>query len=114
MSNFTKVQSKWMEAASDLQLSVELNSDIEIKPGVYLRSPVFVHEFGGEKGTLIFDSYNDVADFEEDLKIKGYGYSVQKSYDRDIYDREIFIEMLTEWGWTGSPNSTPKWYSESV
>ena len=27
------------------------------------------------------------------------------------YDREIYIETLNDWGWFGSPDDAPKWFS---
>jgi len=35
----------------------------------------------------------------------GYGYTSYFEPDDDsLYDRESFIEMLSDWGWAGEPN----------
>jgi hypothetical protein len=101
-----------MEAARDLQLSIEIDFDLVLKTDSFLKVPVFLHDFGGEKGTLILESLDDISSLEEELRRAGFGYSVQKSHDSDKYDREIFIEMLAEWGWTGKPDRIPVWYPE--
>ncbi|HET9235924.1 MAG TPA: hypothetical protein VFO10_01665 [Oligoflexus sp.] len=112
MSPLSKVQLKWIEAASDLQLTIEIDFDLVLKNILVLKAPVFLHDFGGEKGTLILESFEDISSLEKELTKAGFGFSVQKSHASDKYDREIFIEMLTEWGWTGNPDRIPVWYPE--
>jgi hypothetical protein len=112
MSALSKVQLKWMEAARDLQLTIEIDFDLVLQNKSVLKAPVFLHEFGGEKGTLILESFDDISSLEEELTAAGFGFSVQKSHPSDKYDREIFIEMLAEWGWTGKLDRVPVWYQE--
>jgi hypothetical protein len=43
---------------------------------------------------------------------RGHGYTVLGS-GYDAYDREIFVEALNDWEWTGD-GAPPVWYSESA
>jgi hypothetical protein len=57
-----------------------------------------------------------VADYSESLRTgwaeeavqAGYGFSVLGE-PSDEYDRDVFIELLSEWGWHGPESERPAW-----
>jgi hypothetical protein len=43
----------------------------------------------------------------------GYGFSTltepDRAYPFNAEEKEAFIEMLSEWGWSGDPDEEPEW-----
>ena len=99
----------WQVAASDLGFVVDGPVTIEVG-GTRMSVPVFVEGFGAVRGMLIVTSYSDVKPHIEALAHAGFGYSVMSEpRQNETYDRESFIEMLSDWGWSGSPQERPAW-----
>ncbi len=66
-------------------------------------------EFGAGKGVLITNRKSDdeaviMADLTNDYSMTGLS---PRYYDK--YDRESFIETLSEWGWIGEESKKPNW-----
>jgi hypothetical protein len=66
-------------------------------------------EFGTGKGVLITNRKSDeeavmMADLTNDYSMTGLS---PRYYDK--YDRESFIETLSEWGWIGEKSKKPDW-----
>ena len=90
----------WSAAAADLGIEVSVRGDA-----------VVVKDFGGQNGMLcaIRSSPNGASDLRELAEHQGMGWSVLSSSYAE-YDRELFIDTLKDWGWTGD-GEPPHWYS---
>ena len=76
--------------------------------------PVHVLDFGGPKGMLIIPdaeygkSIRD--EWLEEAVQAGYGFSVMSApLAGEEYDRDVFIEVLADWGWYGPELDKPSW-----
>ena len=75
--------------------------------------PNFSHQRGiVVAGTAPPDFWTD-AQLAKDAASEGYGFSAVNVVCYKRYDRERFIETLTEWGFTGPSEKRPKWLTET-
>src|SRR5690242_16620446 len=91
----------WLDAAKDLGIRVEHPFTFTTKSGVTATTNgVFLPDFGNPAGTLLlcrFDA-DEVYDLAEEADF--YGSSLNPdSYEP--YRRELYIDTLNDWGWTG-------------
>jgi len=96
-------------AAQDLGIEVVVPFVLTLKNGEEVRADVLVKDFGP---TLVVteaaaETFRRLGD---ELAAEGYGYSVFCGGEL-TYDREHFIEILTDWGWTGAEDRRPEWYN---
>jgi hypothetical protein len=103
---------KWREASQDL--GFDFLAPFTLPDGEDTLAYVgLVAEFGSTRGTLIIDD-SEKESMSRLMRIaseRGYGCSCM-SMSYGAYDRKVFIELLNEWGWCGSPDRTPSWYTE--
>jgi hypothetical protein len=97
----------WLKAADDLQ--IEVVAPFRLESG--FQFVALVRFFGAPNGMLVLDSWDEErAAAAENF---GFGFSCMDSPFYETYDRERFIEVLTDWTWTGDPEHRPDWYTES-
>jgi hypothetical protein len=100
----------WEEAASDLGLEIEAPFYLNTDAG-QIKFALLVKYFGSPKGTLIEELDNRFEiDFDDITQQYGYYGSFLNPATYERYDRDLFIEALTDWGFFGSPASPPAWY----
>lgn len=101
----------WLDAARDLGIRVIHPVSFQTNDGVKVESVgAFLPDFGSKNGTLLtcrFDT-DDIIELEEDTDYYGSGLN-PNCYEP--YDREQYIETLNDWGWFGSPDDAPAWFS---
>jgi|GEM_PF-1257136 hypothetical protein len=101
---------KWREASQDL--CFQFISPFTLPDSDYTLAYVgLLPEFGSSRGTLIID-YDD-SQYKKFIRVaseRGYGYSYM-SMSYEPYNREVIIDVLNDWGWCGSPDSKPSWYT---
>jgi hypothetical protein len=96
----------WLKAGEDLGVGVVAPYQLE-----GLEFVVLVRDFGGPNGMLILESWDP--ERAAVAERAGFGYSCMDSPFYQIYRREVFVEALTDWRWTGDPAAKPNWYLES-
>ncbi|HYV39094.1 MAG TPA: hypothetical protein VE988_25635 [Gemmataceae bacterium] len=66
-------------------------------------------DFGGPHGTLILelDDYGTAPQLV--AQNLGYGWSCLNTGSYGCYDRDVWIETLDDWGWSGSTEHRPSW-----
>ncbi|HEX2698013.1 MAG TPA: hypothetical protein VHM28_09910 [Anaerolineales bacterium] len=102
------ISKAWLEAAVELGINVEPHFVLSVDGQNYIFIAL-IREFGGQKGTLIcpindWKIYSPIA--------KSYGYycsALANSYTK--YQRTLFIETLDDWGWFGTLENKPSWYT---
>ena len=104
----------WEEAAEDLGFHVRFAFELDLGAGVRMHIPVHLRGFGGPKGMLIIrdaeygKSIKD--EWLEEAVQAGYGFSVMSEpVAGEEYDRDVFIEVLRDWGWYGPESDKPAW-----
>jgi hypothetical protein len=95
-----QLHSAWYEAASDLGLRIEARG-----------SGVLVHDFGSPAGTLcvLMGAPVDGRPAIGDGAVDSLHHS-QLSESYLVYDRELFVATLNDWGWHGR-SAPPSWYT---
>ncbi|WP_051326939.1 hypothetical protein [Desulfatibacillum aliphaticivorans] len=58
---------------------------------------------------LIFTKSQEILPIWEDVADEGYGFSIMREPKEIDYDRNIMIEVLSDWGWSGMPEKKPEW-----
>jgi hypothetical protein len=100
----------WRQAERDLGISIETPFQLELANGSALVFDVLVKEFGAKNGTLLADDYSYVEKHAEEILSRGYTFSVYlQPNPTEMYDRDSYIEMLSEWGWCGPQQLRPRW-----
>jgi len=54
-----------------------------------------------------------MSDFDKAEKF-GFYCSALNPFHYDHYDRDNFIETLTDWGYFGQPENKPEWYAGHI
>jgi hypothetical protein len=106
-----KLIKAWQMASKDLGIQIEtpflINSDTgEIKYDLLIRN------FGSELGTLIITTERMLG-FEIAEKF-GFYCSALNPFHYEHYERENFIETLTDWGYYGQKENKPEWYEGHI
>jgi hypothetical protein len=103
----SRLPAEWREVADDLELEIVTPHEVILPSGSRILAPVFVRYFGGPKGMLVV-SDDSVVDWSDEIVQAGYGFSVLGEPNHE-YDRDVFIEVLSEWGWWGPESERPAW-----
>lgn len=101
-----KLAAAWKTAAQDLGIDVVTPYGLDVD-GERLEFPVLVKDFGHKNGTLVtadMAMFNKVLDSEINC-------SVLNEEEYGTYNRNKFIEVLRDWGYSGK-SCTPDWYAE--
>lgn len=102
------IAKSWLQAAEDLGIKITSPFVLTLDSHEYLFI-AFLRNFGSQKGTLIctidqWKIYLPVA------RSQGFYCSgLADSYAK--YDRQEFIDTLDDWGWYGSTENKPSWYT---
>lgn len=114
----TEFQSYWMRVADRWGLRVECPFVVRIG-GIEVPFPVLLRDFGGEQGMLLTTDWADFKDHHEALYAAGYGMSClsdRRDHPKEAHpseadpeEEEALMDMLADWGWSGS-GDTPSWY----
>jgi len=105
----SNLQQVWRRISTELGVEIEIPFQVSL-PNRTIHAQLLVKSFGAEHGMLIVTDYELVRDATNDLLSHGYGFSTLTEPENDKeYDRDIVIDMLKDWGWSGK-GKPPKWY----
>jgi hypothetical protein len=68
-----------------------------------------LRNFGCGSGMIVVQNYSRLAGYWEELEKLGYGFATLNPQKAGDYNRQGFIEMLSEWSWKGDPKKRPSW-----
>lgn len=106
---FEKLLYFWQKAATDLDLQIVVPFKFTLATGNHLEPILLVKQFGATNGMLIFGGYDQIASNIDELHSAGYGFCVlEEPLVNEEYNREDFVEMLKDWGWSGN-EERPNW-----
>ena len=100
---------EWKIASKELGLDLIENPIITFKDGRKISPILILRNFGAINGMIIVINYDLVADYLDEIEMMGYGFSTLNEPEYPNFERDSFIEMLRDWGWTGK-DSPPLWY----
>ena len=101
----------WTAASEDLGINFIAPYRFTGANGEIFETAGLLPEFGSGKGVLIIDQKTDdeaIAVAEQSGEYFLSALSPRYYYN---YNRELFIETLTEWGWIGE-GEAPEWYKK--
>jgi len=108
-----KLLTEWESARDDLGIEIVAPFEVTLSETVKVRVAFLVKNFGGEKGTVVVKDFSLIRPYQALLSDSGYGWSVlEEPSQENAYDREVFVDMLSEWEWTGDSDKKPKWIRE--
>ena len=106
----TKLLEFWQEAALDLELQLTTPFCLLLASGDIIEAIFLIKKFGADNGMLIFDTYDEIASYRNEIIEAGYGFSVlSEPMVNEKYNKEECIELLADWGWSGDVELQPKW-----
>lgn len=113
MNAIEQVQEAWRRAASEL--GFEFVSPHAIEDGERRTEyHGFIRNFGGPIGTVFIagESFDvGIGDCALIAKQQGYFFSRLNAEVYGTFDREVFVETLTDWGYFGESGVAPEWLS---
>jgi len=110
----TPFQKEWNNIATRRGLSVEAAFVVEVA-GEEITVPVLLRGFGRTRGMLLVTDFCLISAYANALVDLGYGFSCLSEPTGVAHpdDDEALMEMLADWGWSGSA-SPPAWYREPI
>ncbi len=101
---------KWSKAARDLGLDIQFPFTLVLDCGAHIEARLLLKNFGFENGMIIVTDFEPIRDFADEIVAAGYGFStLSEPSAGDLYNREVFIEMLRDWTWSGPEALRPEW-----
>lgn len=104
----SNLQNVWLKAQKDLGLTILLNHKVELNDKSFVKAEVLLKDFGAKNGMLLFCDFGYIKKYTKHLIDLGYGYSILSGNSCN-YNRDDFIEMLSDWGWSGDKDNEPNW-----
>jgi len=105
-------QKEWKELARILDLDIKLNFRIQTAHSHFI-APVLLKNFGAELGMILVTDFQSIKSIADELFDRGYGFStLSEPSENEETDKNSTMEMLYDWGWTGSCEPPP-WYDKS-
>ncbi len=105
----------WTEAANDLGLCIIAPFTLVLDSGNKINARLLLKGFGHTIGMIIVTDYSSISPFTDEIIYSGYGYSTLSEPEmNECYDRQYFIDMLQDWGWSGSNELRPKWLPSDI
>ena len=107
MNIVERMSEVWREAANELSFKF-------VSPFSFAEGARAIHcfgclpEFGSSQGMVVFTEFN--AEHCRLAQVHGYGYSCL-SPSEEPFEREVFVAILNDWGWSDSSRAPPSWYT---
>lgn len=97
-------------ASEDLGIDFVAPYVLKLPDGHLLKAELLVKHFGAPNGMLIFNDSKEVMKYGDAIIDAGFGVSVMGDpSDRAEYSTQNYVELLSDWGWSGEPELKPSW-----
>jgi hypothetical protein len=111
--NQSKLLKEFETARDDLDIELIAPFELNLGNNTKIRAEFLVKNFGARNGMLIVKDYETVAPYLKPIADLGYGFSVlEEPSGNSVYDREVFVELLSDWGWSGDKGAKPSWLKD--
>lgn len=105
----TPFQTSLAKESAVVGVKVIFDTSLRLPSGRSVIAHAHFPQFGTEKGTLIFHSFDEYRDAKNELIEQGYSYSEFGSSQDNYFDPDSLREMLSEWGWADKKTEAPAW-----
>lgn len=99
----------WKTAEKELKIKIQSPFILITKKSKRIEFDLLVEHFGCEKGIVLISIKN--MHTLKAISENGYAYSVLNIGKYSIYNRQLFIDTLNDWGYYGDSSKIPEWYS---
>lgn len=109
--NMSKQQQYLMRAAQELGLRFTLDYVVTLPDGKAITFPAHFPDLSNPSGMLVANRSTEIdtatrkALIDQGLGLSTYG----EPPSNEIFEIEGYIEMFSEWGWSGEDDSKPWW-----
>ncbi len=104
------LKEEWKIAAKDLKIEIKASFTLFLPSGKKIEAELLVKNFGAKNGMIIITDYDKIKPFVDEITKLNYGYStLEQPLPTEKYNRDYFIELLNDWGWSGDNNKKPSW-----
>jgi hypothetical protein len=106
-----EVQNAWRVAAKELGFEFVAPFDVQVG-SAQAQFHGYVPNFGSVNGAvfLVCETFReDHGSLISVAKKSGYFHSEISAKVYRAFDRDVFLEVLRDWGWFGSETSRPSW-----
>ena len=107
--NSETIIDSWKTAANDLNIKIQSPFLITTRHNKKIKFDLLIEHFGCQKGIVIM-SISKIHGLKA-IKEHGYSYSAINFGRYSIYNRQLFIDTLNDWGYFGDLSNTPEWYT---
>ena len=97
----------WKQVAQDLDLEIDTPFQFEFPNGGRICASALVKNFGYARGMVVDADFSILAPHTDALLQNDFGFSTCGTEEQ--YDRADMIEVLADWGWSGSFDKRPDW-----
>ena len=104
-----QICSAWRQASADLGVQFSAPFVATTTDGLSHTYLGLVHHFGRTRRTLISTSNNECPKLPMDSTSEYCLSLLTESYA--VYERELFVETLNDWGWCGPADQRPPWFT---
>ncbi len=104
-----RVCSAWRQACADLGVQFSAPFVATATDGLSHAYLGLVHNFGGTRGTLICMTDGECPKLPMDSTTGYYLSLLGESYA--VYERQLFVDTLNDWGWCGPADQRPPWFT---
>jgi hypothetical protein len=103
----------WLDARDDLGIRVVHPFELVTNSGRKVQTlGVYLPDFGCPAGTLLSCRFDP--EWIDDLLDDTYYYSSGLNPNAyEPYNRELYIQTLSDWGWYGANDQIPLWYDQA-
>lgn len=111
MNSIENVQAAWRIASLELQFDFIAPYELEADGRTFLYHG-FVPDFGGLHGTLFITCENFHESLGDAMRVAseaGFFCSQISASVYGRYERDVFIEVLSDWSWMRKDRSPPDW-----
>jgi len=103
----TEIMHAWTQAAADLGIRVVAPFSLATETGEEVLFEAHILDFGGPKGIVVSNKDGDPRGVR---RANGFYWSdLYPDYRK--YDRQLFIDTLSDWRWFGEKGKEPSWYT---
>lgn len=106
-----KLIKAWEKASKDLGIQIETPFILKTN-NEEIKYDILIKNFGSEIGTLIITTDN-MCEFDK-AKKDGFYCSALNPIHYENYNKENYIETLTDWGYFGQQENKPEWYDGHI
>jgi hypothetical protein len=108
-----RMQEYLLRAAEILSLKITIDPSFRLSNGKVLFFDALLHNLSNQNGILILNSDHNIqleSDVRQELSRSGFGVSEFGGPTKnEMFDIDSYIEMFSEWGWSGETEKRPAW-----